>query len=196
MRRLTFVTGNKGKVAELQQALGAAWHVVPDARGYDEVQADTLAEVCQAGAGQLLAQGLQPPFVLEDSGLFITELKGFPGVYSRYVHETLGCPGILRLLEGFAPGRRGAHFTTCLHYVDAQGGHVQFEGECQGSIASQAAGVEGFGFDPVFVPAGQPAGPGAGRTFGQMAMDEKALYSHRAKAVRLLGEHLSKAAKT
>src|SRR5690349_8681515 len=72
LRRLVFVTGNAGKVAELSaqlKPLGIA--VIQDKRGYPEVQADTLREVAEAGARHLLAAGLVPPFVLEDSGLFV-----------------------------------------------------------------------------------------------------------------------------
>src|SRR5688500_2707543 len=69
-RMLTFVTGNPGKVAELRSlAEPMGWSVAQDKRGYPEVQADTLAEVCAAGAEHLLASGLRPPFLLEDSGL-------------------------------------------------------------------------------------------------------------------------------
>src|SRR5689334_3312702 len=77
-RRLVFVTGNAGKAAELRAQLkprGIA--VVQDKRGYPEVQADTLREVAEAGGRHLLAAGLKPPFVLEDSGLFVAALKGW-----------------------------------------------------------------------------------------------------------------------
>lgn len=191
-RRLAFVTGNQGKVAELQALLGPEWLVEADKRGYPEIQTDALAKVCRAGAEHLLAAGLRPPFVLEDSGLFVHHLKGFPGVYSRHAQDTIGCAGILRLLEGIPAGVRGAHFETCLHYVDEAGSHHQFTARCDGTIAPASAGEGGFGFDPIFVAAGSRGG----RTFAQVTMAEKSTVSHRGKAVRAFVEHLSKAAKT
>ncbi|HLF16181.1 MAG TPA: non-canonical purine NTP pyrophosphatase, partial [Candidatus Thermoplasmatota archaeon] len=79
--RLTFVTGNPGKARELAAALAPhGVEVVQDPRGYPEMQADTLDEVAAFGADHLLASGLPPPFVLEDAGLFVDALQGFPGV--------------------------------------------------------------------------------------------------------------------
>lgn len=181
-RTLTFVSGNAGKVAELRALcapLGIA--VRQDARGYPEVQAATLAEVCQAGADHLLASGLRPPFVLEDSGLFVAALRGFPGVYSRHALDTIGCAGLLKLLVDVEAEVRTAAFQTHLLYVDAAGRRHGFDGACKGRIAERPAGTGGFGFDPVFVP----AGPGLdGRTFAQMDLAAKNAVSHRGQAVR------------
>ena len=188
--RLTFVTGNKGKAAELAAILGPGFEVVQDRRGYTEVQADTLREVSEAGADELLAGGLAPPFVLEDSGLFIDALGGFPGVYSRHALDTLGLDGILRLMAGLPAGRRGAAFHADLMLVDAAGGRHHFQGSCPGAIAHEAAGSGGFGFDPIFSPAGHA------RTFGEMDADGKAALSHRGQAVRALAAHLKGAGQT
>jgi XTP/dITP diphosphohydrolase len=183
--RLTFVTGNRGKAAELAAILGPGFEVAQDARGYTEVQADTLDQVCEAGADELLAGGLAPPFVLEDSGLFVDALSGFPGVYSRHALDTLGLDGLLRLLAGVPPGRRGASFQADLLLVEADGRRRHFAGACRGAIAHEAAGEGGFGFDPVFCPEGEA------RTFAQMAPAEKAALSHRGQAVRALAAHLA-----
>lgn len=188
--RLTFVTGNAGKAAELRaQLVVRGIEVVQDARGYPEVQADTLREVAEAGARHLLAEGLRPPFVLEDSGLFVAALRGWPGVYSRHALDTVGIPGLLKLLADVELEMRGAAFQACLLYVDASGGLHAFEGACPGRIAERAEGTGGFGFDPVFVPRGHA------RTFAAMAPAEKAALSHRGQAVRLFLEFLDETAK-
>lgn len=193
-RGLTFVTGNAGKVAELRALCAPLGiDVVQDDRGYPEVQASTLAEVCQAGADHLLAAGLRPPFVLEDSGLFVAALRGFPGVYSRHALDTIGCAGLLRLLVDVEHEVRTATFQTHLLYVDAAGGRHGFDGLCKGRIAPRAAGAGGFGFDPVFVPA---APAGEGRTFAEMDTAAKNAVSHRGQAVRAFLAFLSKSAKT
>jgi XTP/dITP diphosphohydrolase len=188
--RLAFVTGNAGKAAELRALLAPAGvEVVQDRRGYPEVQASTLREVAEAGARHLLAAGLAPPFALEDSGLFVSALRGFPGVYSRYALDTIGNAGLLRLMAGVERELRGAAFQACLLYVDGDGALHAFEGSCPGRIADRAAGPAGFGFDPVFVPRGHE------RTFAEMAPEEKAALSHRGQAARRLRSFLEESTK-
>ena len=189
-KSITFVTGNPGKVRELAaqlKPLGIA--VRQDDRGYPEVQADTLAEVAEAGARHLLASGLKPPFLLEDSGLFVAALRGFPGVYSRHALDTIGCAGLLRLMADVELEMRSAAFRAHLLYVDAAGRPHGFEGTCPGRIADRAAGAGGFGFDPVFIPRGHD------RTFAAMDAAEKAGSSHRGQAVRAFLAFLEKSTK-
>src|ERR1041385_6931918 len=107
MARLTFVTSNAGKAAELRDLLAPLGvEGAQDKRGSPEVQADTLLEVAEAGARHLLASGLKPPFVLEDSGLFVAALRGFPGVNSRHALDTIGVAGLLKLLREVELERR------------------------------------------------------------------------------------------
>ena len=193
-RTLTFVTGNAGKVAELSALVAPlGWSVAQDKRGYPEVQADTLEEVCSAGADHLLAGGLRPPFLLEDSGLFVAALRGFPGVYSRHALDTIGNAGLLKLMRDVELELRSATFQSCLMLVDGEGRKHAFHGSCRGRVADRAAGANGFGFDPVFAP----DGPGAdGRTFAEMDAAAKNRLSHRGAAVRALAAFLAESAKT
>ncbi len=188
---ITFVTGNAGKVAEMRELLdplGIA--VVPDDRGYPEIQHDQLAGVTQAGAGYLLATGVEAPFILEDSGLFVTALRGFPGVYSRHALDTIGCEGLLALLRDVELENRTAAFQANICYVDPDGRPHHFSGTCAGRIAERAAGAGGFGFDPIFIPEDTPEGASAGQTFGQMEQAQKNQVSHRAAAGRALAAWL------
>lgn len=188
--RITFVTGNAGKAAELARQLephGIA--VDQDRRGYPEIQAETLAEVAEAGARHLLAAGLRPPFLLEDSGLFVAALRGFPGVYSRHALDTLGCAGLLKLMADVEAEMRSAAFRAHLLYVDADGRLHPFEGTCPGRIAERATGTGGFGFDPVFIPRGHD------RTFAEMAPAEKQAVGHRGQAVQAFLGFLRKSTK-
>jgi len=188
-KRLTFVTGNKGKATELGALLAPhGFEVMQDPRGYPEIQADTLAEVTEAGADHLLANGLQPPFVLEDSGLFIDSLKGFPGAYSRHALDTIGCDGILRLMAEVPLAQRSARFEADLLLVEGRR-RRHFAGLCPGRIATEAAGAGGFGFDPIFAPAGRS------HTFAEMPPAGKSRLSHRGQAARALLEWLSETAK-
>lgn len=185
-RRLVLVTGNAGKLAECRAHLAPlGWEVEADRRGYPEVQAGTLAEVTEFGADWLLAHGLAPPFALEDSGLFVDALQGFPGVQSRHALEHIGLDGLLRLVEG---RDRTARFRTDLLLVDAAGRRHHLAGECVGTLAEAPRGVGGFGYDPVFVPAGHA------RTFAEMTIADKDALSHRGQALRGLARLLIEAA--
>jgi XTP/dITP diphosphohydrolase len=184
---LRFLTGNPGKLAEMKHALSPLGiQVEQDPRGYPEIQADTLQEVAEAGAQHLLDAGVEPPFILEDAGLFIAALRGFPGVYSRHALDTIGCAGILRLLQDVELESRTATFRAHLLYVDQTGDLHGFDGHCKGRIAGRAAGAGGFGFDPVFIP------DGGHRTFAQLDADEKGRFSHRGQAIASLAAWLQK----
>lgn len=184
-RVLRVVTSNDGKAREFATALsGTGWHVERVATAYEEVQADTLEEVALASARVLLAEGRVPrPFVLEDAGLFVEALRGFPGVYSAYVFRTLGCDGLLRLMEG--EEERGARFESRIALCLAGGEVELLPGTCHGTIAREARGAGGFGFDPVFVPRGED------RTFAEMDLAEKGTHSHRGRAMAALRDRLT-----
>lgn len=184
---LTFVTGNAGKVAEVQSLLAPLGITVnQDGRGYPEIQADTFEGVAAAGVEWPLASGLKPPFLIEDAGLFIDALQGFPGVYSRYALDTIGCAGILRLMQDIELEGRTASFRAHVRYVDGDGTQHGFEGACRGRIADRAKGSLGFGFDPVFVPGGHD------RTFAELSADEKNRLSHRGQAAKAFTAWLGK----
>jgi XTP/dITP diphosphohydrolase len=124
------------------------------------------------------------PYFCEDAGLFVDALSGFPGVYSRYVFSTLGCDGILRLLQDVPEAQRGARFRAVVAYVDPQRNVHLVRGEARGRIERAPRGDKGFGFDPIFVPDGER------RTFAQMTPAEKGGVSHRGRALDALVEHL------
>jgi len=118
----------------------------------------------------------------EDSGLEVDALGGRPGLHSaRYAPE--GAPAIAKLLaelEGVA--ERGARFVSELVALAPDGVEAVGRGELSGSIAAGPRGVEGFGYDPVFVPDGEAV------TVAELGDDWKAANSHRARAARALRE--------
>ncbi len=175
---IRFVTGNPGKLREVQEHLAPhGWVVVQADARYPEIQANSLEEVAAAGAQHLLEQGLEPPFLLEDAGLFVTALRGFPGVYSRHAQDTIGNAGILQLMLPVEEELRTAAFEACLTYVDEDRTIHHFTGRCVGRIVSNARGAGGFGFDPIFAP------HGSALTFAEMDGAAKSAVSHRGKAV-------------
>src|SRR5512136_786169 len=100
MRTLYFITSNKGKFLEAKEKLRPlGFVVIQKDLGYPEIQAESLEDVA-LNVDSYVRMGFNKPFMLEDAGLFIEALQGFPGVYSKYVFFTIGLPGILRLLNG------------------------------------------------------------------------------------------------
>lgn len=181
-----FVTGNPGKAAEAQAALAThGIHVEAVDQPTVEIQADTLEEVARYKA-EALRSRVPPPFFVEDAGLFVRSLSGFPGVYSKYVFATVGNEGVLRLLDG-AKDRR-ATFRAAITYVSGDAEPECFVGEAHGTIARRPRGAHGFGFDPIFVP------QGGRRTFAELTREEKDQASHRGAALRAFARSLARAA--
>lgn len=169
---INFVTSNKGKMTEAQAIFG---NLVQKNIGYTEIQTDSLEEVVAFGMKDVVAR-LNGPVMIEDAGLFIDGLKGFPGVYSAYVLQTLGNEGILRLMDGVED--RSAAFKSVVGYAEPGMEPVTFQGEMQGRIGFQPRGTGGFGYDPIFY-VGE-------KSLGEMSLDEKNRISHRARSMRAL----------
>jgi len=185
MQVINFVTSNKKKVLEAQAKLGKGF----DVRQWDvdcpEIQADTLEEVVLASAQYVIEKHApKEPFILEDAGLFVDALYGFPGPYSHFVHDTLGCEGILKLLEGRKSDERAAQFEAVLVYAAPGAKPLLFKGICRGRIADSAAGKNGFGFDPIFIPENET------RRFAEMTPKEKGKYSHRGLALGAFANYI------
>jgi len=175
--KVRFVTTNAGKFREARAMLEPAGIALERVdRPYPEVQADRLADVV-AFAAEGLAEQVEPPWLIDDSGLFVDALRGFPGAYSSYVFRTIGPRGILRLLRGSTT--RAARFETAFLYHDGTS-PLAFRGRCRGTIAQAERGSGGFGFDPIFMPSGST------KTFGEMSVAEKNRLSHRAQAAAAL----------
>lgn len=141
---------------------------------YPEIQADTIEETIVPGLNWLMER-YNRPLMIDDSGLFVDSLKGFPGVYSAYVFKTLGCDGILKLMEGVQD--RGARFECCIGFMVPGGKPSISKGKSQGSISSKKMGGGGFGYDPVFIP------DGFFETFAELEIAEKNKVSHRGRAI-------------
>ncbi len=183
--KIGFATTNPGKLAEAQAKLGPLGHdVVGLEVGIEEIQSDDLAIIARYKAGRIDEEADRPYFV-EDAGLFIDALHGFPGVYSAYVHKTVGNEGILRLLAGVPHAERTAHFEAVIAYADPDGDTHVFAGRVDGKIVHRARGEHGFGFDPVFQPTDGK------KTFAELTDQEKNDVSHRARALDVLAAHLA-----
>lgn len=216
-RTVWFLTGNLGKVKEATHHLQPLGYevkqlVVPEG-SIIEPQADGLLEVAVAKIEQAVPYLEHPDDLLmvEDAGLFVEALDGFPGVYAAYALSTLGCAGVLRLLDHLgsqdpvqSANLRRASFQAVAVMWD-RGEMFIGNGDCPGWIANEITAGEGFGFDPIFVPSdldenNAPLPPGTygavsthGATFGGITLEEKQKFSHRSRALEDLLRQLPSA---
>lgn len=177
MKKLNIITSNEGKYKEYKLKLGNFFDVEMLDIDYPEIQADFLEDVVEYALEELEPHS---PLIIDDSGLFIEELKDFPGVYSSYVMRTLGCDGILSLMQNIE--RRKARFECVIGFV---GEDIElFKGISRGYITKKKKGDKGFGYDPIFRPESRD------QTFAQMKTREKNEISHRGRAVARLMKYM------
>lgn len=125
--------------------------------------------------------------IADDSGLMVEYLGGAPGVYSaRFAGEECNDQKnnekLLTLLKNQVGDDRKAKFVSVITLIFPDGETLVARGECEGRIIGAPTGENGFGYDPLFVPAGYD------RTFAQLTEEEKNAISHRAKALAKLEE--------
>jgi non-canonical purine NTP pyrophosphatase (RdgB/HAM1 family) len=176
---LVFVTSNHNKVREAEAVLGR--RLAHRALDLPEIQSLDLAEVVRAKAASAWRE-IGRPALVEDTGLELAGLNGFPGALVRWLLSSVGPDGIGRIAHCFGDPRATARCLLC-----ATDGTVEIVGEgvVEGSIAASPRGRLGFGWDSVFVP----DDPG-GRTYGEMSDGEKNRISHRRRAFEALRESL------
>ena len=173
IEKIVFVTGNAGKFAEIQEILKPLGIAVIQNKGdYPEIQADDLEPIAAASA-KAAANDLGISVLVDDSGLFIHALNGFPGPYSRFVEDHLGNVRVLKLMEKETDRR--AYFKTAVAFCEPNNEPVTFFGIVEGQIAFEERGDGGFGFDPIF--------DYNGKTFGELGTEFKNTISHRRRAL-------------
>jgi len=179
---IRFVTSNEGKAEEAREYLEDVERVDFD---YTEVQSD-LETVAATGAREAFVElGGTDPVLVDDAGLFVRALDGFPGPYSAYVEDTLGVDRVWDICE--REDDRRAHFRTVLAYAhrpeDALDVQVEtFEGSVPGTIVAPR-GDGGFGYDPIFEHDGD--------TMAEMTTAEKNAISHRGRALAKFADWLA-----
>ncbi len=172
-----FVTTNIHKFQEARRVLSEYKIATAKLRvGAIEIQDDNPENIAKASAIDAVKNSGLPIFV-EDAGIFIDALNGFPGPYSSYVYKTVGTKGILKLMENIE--NRDAYFQAVIAFSSPEEEPTCFTGKVKGKISLKERGTSGFGYDPIFAPS-----KGNGRTFAEMTTKEKNRYSHRAEALR------------
>ncbi len=135
----------------------------------EEIQSNSLKEIAENKAKDAFSK-CKKPIIIEDDGLFIDSLNGFPGPYSSYVFKTIGNKGILKLLSS----KRNAKFVSIITYCDKKTLKT-FDAKLDGTISKSQKG-KGWGYDPIFVP------KNSRKTFAET--NQKNELSHRFKALK------------
>src|SRR5919112_1927024 len=179
-----FVTTNEHKRREVEEILGVALKRAD--LDLPEIQAIDPAEVAaeKARAAREALGDTDLPVLVEDSGLMVDAWGGFPGALTKWVMQSVGNEGLLRLLA--LENDRSASAVCVVALATAEGEVRTFRGEVQGTVAGNPRGEGGFGYDPVFVPGWSE------ETYAEMG-EAKNADSHRARAFRALKEWLERA---
>ena len=201
---VTFVTGNKNKLAEVQailgdvlpnlksQALDRKYRInldfflsiicfsVPEYQGEPEEIAKEKVK--------LAAQQVNGPVLTEDTSLCFNALQGLPGPYIKWFLDKLGHDGLNKLLAGYTDKTA---YAQCLFAFCAgpNSEPVVFDGRCPGRIVP-ARGPNTFGWDPIFQPDNAQGAPGS-QTFAEMDKNEKNQISHRSRSLQLVKEYFA-----
>ncbi len=189
--QLVFATHNQNKLEEVKKLMPSHIHLVSlleigCTEDIPEI-GKTLEENAQIKANYV-TENYQLPCFADDTGLLVNALNGAPGVYSaRYAGAGKHAQDNMnKLLKELASSTdRSAYFKTIIALNLHNETHL-FEGIAEGEITFETAGVDGFGYDPIFKPIGYK------ETFAQLSLKTKNSISHRGKAIQKLMDHLKK----
>lgn len=181
MTELYFISSNSRKYEEFRRMLSGLVDLKFLVADYLEPQSERLDDIAITSA-KWLSSYVKKPFFIEDSGLFIESLGGFPGPYSSFVFKRIGNEGILKLMEGIEDRR--AFFVSVIA-LSVNGRIETFEGVSPGWIAEEIRGG-GWGFDPIFIPDGS-----GGLTYGELG-ERKDRFSHRGMSCKRLREFIER----
>lgn len=185
--RVVIATHNAGKLKEMNDLL-APYGIEAVSAGMlglpEPVENGTMFSENAGIKARAAATATGLPAISDDSGLCVDALDGAPGIFTA---DWAGTPrdyyaGMERVRteltrRGHEPTGEKAHFVSCIVVAFPDGAEQVFEGRAHGTLAFPPRGEHGFGYDPIFVPAGET------RTFGELLPAEKKTYSHRSQAV-------------
>ena len=181
---LVLASRNAHKLRELERMLGGAVRL--DALPEDVVLPPETGETYAENAlikARAAAAATGRDAIADDSGIEAEALGGRPGVRSaRFAGEHATDEENLAKLRAQAPPGSGLRYVCVIAHVAASGAEQLFEADCRGTVSPEERGDDGFGYDPVFLPAEH----GGERTMAELAPDEKDAISHRGRAARAL----------
>ncbi len=195
--RIAVASRNPHKLREIARICAGwpvEWVTVRDEpQRFPEVEetGDTYLENASLKA-RAVAAALDLPALADDSGIEVDALGGAPGPRSaRYAGEDAtdeqNLHQLIRSMKGVPAGGRTARYRCVAVLASPDGGRIHAEAECEGTLIRAPRGVAGFGYDPIFVPAGWD------QTMAELTDDQKDRISHRGRAFRALAELLEPA---
>ena len=170
-----FASSNKHKYEEAEKILAEFGIKLDYVAIYPlEIQDDSLSKIALQKVLDAYDK-CKKPVIVEDDGLFIDSLSGFPGPFSSYVFKTIGNNGILKLMDD----NRDAQFVSIIAFCDSSNEPVLFESKVAGTISKNIQG-KGWGYDPIFIPEKQ------NKTYAELS--EKNKISHRYESLKKFAE--------
>jgi XTP/dITP diphosphohydrolase len=188
--KLCFATNNDHKLSEAKDIAGKDFEIVSleEINCFEELpETSPTLEGNSLQKAQFVFQKYNVPCFADDTGLEVEALNGEPGVFSaRYAGEHKNsADNIDLLLKKLGTNQnRKAKFRTVITLLGMEPNPLFFEGTVEGTITDKCRGTFGFGYDPVFIPHGYT------KTYAEMNLQEKSSLSHRAIAVKKLGDYL------
>lgn len=185
MKEIFFVTTNKHKVSEVKAILKPFNIKVTQIDMEYEENHDVSIEKIAKEASKKLADKLQKPVVVEDSGFFFEAYNNFPGALPRFVFNGIGYKGIMKLLKD---EKRDTYAKAVVSYCQPGQNPIIFEGVMQGKIAQEVFDEDKdiMPYERIFIPEGYIV------TMSKLTREEKNSISHRGKAFRKLAEYLTR----
>jgi len=192
MKQVVIATKNKGKAKDFEALFGPlGYEVVTMFDVAPEMEIEETGTTFEENAilkAEALAKELNTIVIADDSGLAVDALNGEPGVYSaRYAGDHDDEANMVKLLENLKnveDEKRTARFCCCIAIAGPDFETTTVFGTCEGVIAHEKRGTNGFGYDPVFFV------PSLNRMMAELTADEKGAISHRGNAIRKLKEQL------
>lgn len=185
MKRIYFLSSNREKIKEVKLHLKKfGIKAIGMKKEIDEDRFERQEDIAKEKARKA-AKLVKKPVIVEDTGLYLKAYRNFPGINAKFVFNCIGLKGILKLLEG---KDRKAYFKTIVAYCKPRGRPLTFTGICKGRISKKIMKpiTPKVPYDSIFITKGEK------RTFSQMTKEEKARYSHRAKAVEKFAKWFNK----
>jgi len=156
---MILVTRNEKKIEEFRQHFGKEFSFKVVQSEYPELHSDDPCEISMV-ASKALAERFKEPIIVEDSGMFIKALKGFPGTCTRYSDERIGNKGLILLMHSMK--NRSCEYRSAVGYCEPGKNPICFLGVEKGRVAHSVRGNKGWGQDPIFMPFGK------NKTYGQI----------------------------
>lgn len=178
-KKLFFVTGNRNKFLEAREIISDLVQINLDLKEIQEIDAHRIIEE-KLKEARKHAAGC---FIVEDTSLYLSCLKGLPGPLIKWFIETIGNEGLYNIAKSFK--NFDAKAKTVIGYCNKQGKIYFFESCAEGKIVKPTT-KKSFGWDNIFKPSGYK------KTFAEMSLEEKTKISMRARALRKLKIFLEK----